>query len=113
MPVYLRCVQAAVLQQYRCILATFEPTRCVFAMLGVCTAEQLRCVVYAAVLLQYRRSYRRVLRIFELPHCVFAMLGVRAVCRTLGRLDQLTFASKVATIWSYNTTNLRLHLHYL
>ena len=79
----VRCAQAAVLQQYRCTLAIFELTRCVFAMLGVCTAEQLRCVVYAAVLLQYRRGYRCVLGIFELPHCVFAMLGVRAVCCAL------------------------------
>ena len=31
---YLRCVQAAVLKQYRCVFAMFELTRCVFAMLG-------------------------------------------------------------------------------
>ena len=82
-------------------------------MLGVCTAEQLRCVVYAAVLLQYRRGYRCVLGIFELPQCVFAMLGVRAVCCTLCSLDQIIFASKVSTTWSYNTTNLTLRLHHL
>ena len=76
-------MQAAVLKQCRCVFAIFELTRCVFAMLGVCTAEQLRCVVYAAVLLQHGRGYRCVLGIFELPHCVFAMLGVRAVCCAL------------------------------
>ena len=76
-------MQAAALKQYRCVLAIFELARCVFAMLGVCTAEQLRCMVYGAVLLQYRRGYRCVLGIFELPHCVFAMLGVRAVCCAL------------------------------
>ena len=32
--VYLRCAQAAVLQQYRCVFAMSELTRCVFAMLG-------------------------------------------------------------------------------
>ena len=76
-------MQAAVLKQYRCVFAIFELTRYGFAMLGVCTAEQLRCMVYAAVLLQYRWGYRRVLGIFELPHCVFAMRGVRAVCCAL------------------------------
>ena len=31
----VRCAQAAVLQQYRCTLAIFELTRCVFGMLDV------------------------------------------------------------------------------
>ena len=94
-----------------CVFVTFELTRCVLAMLGVCTAVQLRCMVYAAVLLQYRRGYRCVLGTFELPH--FAMLGVRAVCCTLCSLDQVNFASKVTTTWAYNTTNSILRLHHL
>ena len=58
-------MQAAVLHQYRCILAIFELTRCVFGMLGVHGC--------AVAILDVRSC---VLVIFELTRCVLAMLGV-------------------------------------
>ena len=61
-----RCAQAAVLQQYRCTLAIFELTHCVFGM------RALLCIAMLDV-----RSC--VFVTFELTRCVLAMLGF-AIC---------------------------------
>ena len=63
-----RCARAAVLHHYRCILAIFELTRCVFEMLGVhgCANAMLdaRSCVFVT---------------FEPTRCALAMLGF-AMC---------------------------------
>ena len=61
----VRCAQAAVLQQYRCTLAIFELTRCVFGMLGVHGCANAMFDVRSCVFI-----------IYELARCVLAMLGV-------------------------------------
>ena len=58
-------MQAAVLQQYRCTLAIFELTRCVFGMLS---AHGFLFAMFDVC------SY--VFVVFELTRCVLAMLGV-------------------------------------
>ena len=64
----LRCARAAVLHQYRCILAIFELTGCLFGMLGVHD--------FLFVMLDVR-SYLFVT--FEPTRCALAMLGF-AIC---------------------------------
>ena len=64
----LRCARAAVLHQYRCILAIFELTRCVFGMLGVHG--------FLFAMLDVRSC---VFVIFEPTRCALAMLGF-AMC---------------------------------
>ena len=79
----VRCAQAAVLQQYRCTLAIFELTHCVFGMvgftmLGICgyvTAMLGMCGCTIAML-DVRSC---VFVTFELTRCVLAMLGF-AMC---------------------------------
>ena len=61
----LRCARAAVLHQYRCILAIFELTRCVFGMLGVHG--------FLFAMLDVRSC---VFVTFEPTRCAIAMLGV-------------------------------------
>ena len=64
----LRCAQAAVLMQYRCTLAIFELTHCVFWDAW----RELLCIAMLDV-----RSC--VFVTFELTRCVLAMLGL-AMC---------------------------------
>ena len=65
-----RCARAAVLHQYRYILAIFELTRCAFGMLGVHGFRFAMLDVRSCVLVT-----------FEPTRCAFAML-VFAMCTT-------------------------------
>ena len=118
----LRCAQAAVLQQCRCTLTTFELTRRVFGMLGVhfclfvmldvrsclfVTFEPTRCALAmlgfamctsgctASTSLHTRSTCvvsRCIFEMFGVHCCVFAMLDVRSCVLVIFELTRCVLA---------------------